>query len=82
MPSSIFADRYGAMVAVLRQARRDAGVTQVQLAEKLMRPQSYVSKVERHERRVDPVEFYDWAVALELDPIELFAKLARTLASR
>lgn len=79
MASSIFADRYAAVVAVLAEARRHAGVTQVQLAERLGRPQSYISKVERRERRVDPVEFHDWAVALGVDPGEAFAELVSKL---
>ena len=41
----------------LRQARRDAGLTQAQVAEILGRPQSYVSKIERAELRVDMGEF-------------------------
>ena len=41
----------------LRQARRDAGLTQAQVAEILGRPQSYVSKCERAELRVDSGEF-------------------------
>jgi transcriptional regulator with XRE-family HTH domain len=40
-----------------RQARRDTGLTQVQVAEILGRPQSYVSKSERAELRVDLGEF-------------------------
>lgn len=75
MPSPIFSERYGAVVALLAQARRDAGVTQVELARRLDRPQSYVSKVERRERRIDPVEFLDWGQALGLDPKALFDRL-------
>jgi transcriptional regulator with XRE-family HTH domain len=41
----------------LRQARRDAGLTQAQVAEILGKPQSYVSKSERAERRIDMDEF-------------------------
>jgi transcriptional regulator with XRE-family HTH domain len=41
----------------LRQARRDAGMTQMQVAAILGKPQSYVSKIERARRRVDPIEF-------------------------
>ena len=81
MPSSIFSDRYQAVVELLSSARRDRGVTQVELARRLGRPQSYVSKVERRERRVDPVEFHDWGVALGLSPKELFDQLAARLSS-
>lgn len=40
----------------LRAARRSAGLTQVETAQRLGKPQSYVSKCESGERRVDVVE--------------------------
>ncbi len=53
-------DAYGAayhrFVQRLRQARLEAGLTQAQVAELLGKPQSFVSKVEAGERRVDFVE--------------------------
>lgn len=48
---------------LLRQIRIDAGLTQVQLAEKLGKPQSYVSKAEMGERRLDFLETLDFCVA-------------------
>lgn len=49
------------MLARLREAREVAGLRQVQIAEKLGKPQSYVSKVESGERRIDPLELADLA---------------------
>lgn len=40
----------------IRQIRKQAGLTQVQMAEKLKKPQSYVSKYENGERRLDYLE--------------------------
>lgn len=40
----------------IRRARIDAGLSQVQLADILGKPQSFVSKVESGERRLDFVE--------------------------
>jgi transcriptional regulator with XRE-family HTH domain len=44
-----------------RQARTEAGLSQVEVAKRLRRPQSYVSKCESGERRVDVVELTEFA---------------------
>ncbi|WP_258522605.1 helix-turn-helix domain-containing protein [Brevundimonas vesicularis] len=51
--------------------RKAVDITQVELAERLGRPQSFVSKVERGERRLDVIEFCELAEALGHDPSEL-----------
>lgn len=45
----------------LRQARKDAGLTQVEVARRLGRTQSFVTKAERGERRLDVVELRAFA---------------------
>ena len=55
--------RYRAFLERLRRARLDAGLTQVEVAARLGRPQTWVSKCELGERRVDFVELEDWAAA-------------------
>lgn len=56
-------------------ARRDAGLTQAEIANRLGRPQSYVSKYENGERRLDVIEFLEVAAAVEKDPIRIIRKL-------
>ncbi len=53
--------------------RKAAEITQVELAERLGKPQSFVSKVERGERRLDVIEFCQVAEALGQDPTTLLA---------
>ncbi len=53
--------RYRLFLARLRRARLDAGLTQAQAAKKLRRPQSFISRSETGERRVDVIEFEDFA---------------------
>lgn len=48
---------------LLRQVRADAGFTQKQLAKELGKPQSYVSKAETGERRLDFLETLDYCTA-------------------
>lgn len=63
--------RYRAFLTRLRQAREEAGLTQVQVAKVLKRPQTWVSKCELGERRVDFVELEDFAAAYE-KPLSYF----------
>jgi transcriptional regulator with XRE-family HTH domain len=60
---ALSAKRYQAFLERLRRARLDAGLTQVQVAAKVGRPQTWVSKCELGERRVDFVELEDLAAA-------------------
>ena len=57
----------------LREARMDAGLTQAQVARRMGRRQSFVSKVESGERRVDVVELAELA-KLYRRPIGWFVK--------
>lgn len=56
-----------ALMAALKQARLDAGLTQTELAERLERPQSFVAKYENGERRVEVVEFVQIVRAIGCD---------------
>jgi len=56
MTKALHADEYGRFKNRLKEARIKADLTQMQVAEKLGLPQSYVSKIESGERRVDAVE--------------------------
>lgn len=57
-----------ALMQVLIDTRKDAGLTQQALADRLRRPQSYIAKIENGERRIDVVEFAEWAMAIEIGP--------------
>lgn len=52
--------KYQKLIQRLRQARLDAGLTQVEAGKYLKKPQAYISKVERGERRVDAVELAEF----------------------
>lgn len=56
MEKSIHSARYAAFLMVLRDARRRAGLTQAQLARRIRETQTFVSKCERGERRLDIIE--------------------------
>ncbi|UGT62860.1 helix-turn-helix domain-containing protein [Nocardia asteroides] len=56
MEKSIYSAEYQRLCAFLRQLRREAGLTQVEVARRLDVPQSFVSKYETGERRLDVIE--------------------------
>ena len=53
--------KYQKFLEKLREARLDAGLTQVEVGKKLKQPQAYVSKIERGERRIDVLELAEFA---------------------
>ncbi len=60
-PSAVHEPAYQYMVARLRKAREERGLTQAQVASALGRPISFVSKCELTERRIDPVDLQMFA---------------------
>lgn len=54
---------YQVFLKNLKQARKEAGLTQVEIAKKLNQPQSYISKCESGEKRVDVIELLKFAKA-------------------
>lgn len=75
MARSVHTDEYRSIIDALTRTRTQAGVTQLELATRIGRPQSFVSKVERGERRLDLLEFCQIAAALGQGPGELLAHL-------
>ena len=67
MTKSVYTRQYRRFRALLTEARKTAGLTQTALSMQLERPQSFVSKVERGERRLDVIEFLEMARVLRLD---------------
>jgi transcriptional regulator with XRE-family HTH domain len=72
---SAFTRRHQRFRRLLVEARQEAALTQTDLAKKLGRPQSFVSKFENGERRLDVVEFLEVARALGTDPHGLIRDL-------
>jgi transcriptional regulator with XRE-family HTH domain len=75
---SVFSARFRRLRELLIEARRKAGLTQIDLAQKLNKPQSFVSKYELGERRLDVVEFLEVSEALGINAEKVLRQLART----
>lgn len=74
MSPSTYHDDYQRLLAVLKALRREAGVTQAELGAWLGNTQTFVSKFERGERRLDITEFVDICEALGVEPLVAFAR--------
>ena len=61
MKKTIYENEYETFVNRLKKARKDAGLTQVQVAKKLACTQAYISKVESGQLRVDVLELKKFA---------------------
>jgi len=74
--------QYRVFTQLMTLARREAGVTQMELSRILGKPQSFVSKYESGERRLDVVEFISICKALGVPPTKLIKRLeARALST-
>jgi ribosome-binding protein aMBF1 (putative translation factor) len=70
---------YRKLLLVLVEARREQGLVQTDLAERLGKPPSFVAKTELGDRRLDVAEFIDYANALGIDPVKLLRQLLNSL---
>ncbi len=68
MSGSLHSPIYTRFRELIVQARKDASITQAELSKRLGRPQSFVSKYEGGERRLDVIEFIQVCDALKSDP--------------
>lgn len=79
MTRSVFLHAYKKMLLCLIDARKASEVTQVELAKRLGLHQSYVSKFESGDRRIDVVEFLQICRALNADPLAIVATISASL---
>lgn len=71
---------YRQFTKLLLEARKGKGVTQVELSEMLDKPQSYVSKYETGERRLDVVEMIIICRKLNISPTTVVKKLIKSIS--
>lgn len=75
MTRSVYSPAYQRLCEWLIAARVAQHLTQATVAQRLGKPQSFVSKYERGERRLDFVEVVEIARVLSADPCELVSNL-------
>lgn len=78
MNKTIFSKEYRLFLDLLKKARTETGVTQTQLAQRMKVTQTFISKCERGERRLDIVEIKAWCKALDVPFSSFVAAFERT----
>lgn len=71
---SIYTDDYIIIISSMRNIRKKLNITQSDLAQRLNAPQSFISKVENRERRLDVIEFLSWVDALGVSVEDILPK--------
>lgn len=61
-PPAIFRDSYTFVLTRLREAREERKLILSEVGEALGRPVSFVWKIERGERRLDPIDLMEFAI--------------------
>lgn len=67
--------KYELLRAELKKARLEANLLQADLAVKLRKPQSYISKIESGERNIDAIEYISYCKAIGINPITQLKKI-------
>ena len=80
MEKTIYTGEYAQLLRLLRETRERAGITQTDLADRLGHSQSFVTKCERGERRLDVIQLRTICAALGTDLASFVAELERRLA--
>jgi transcriptional regulator with XRE-family HTH domain len=79
--SSIKVRRRRVLLALLRQARRETGLRQTDVAAKLRKPQSFVSNYESGERRLDLLELQSLCEVLGVNLVDFVKRFQRDVAA-
>lgn len=74
---SVYSAAHAALCELMIDARTQVGLTQQGLAVRLGRPQSFVAKYERGERRLDVIEFMAICDAIPVDSVTILRKLRK-----
>lgn len=81
MRKSVHTPEYRLFLRLLREVRKSSGISQEELAEAIGETQSWVSKLERGERRIDVIETHTICAALGFGFSRLMTRLDREIAS-
>jgi transcriptional regulator with XRE-family HTH domain len=77
LEKSLGSKRQKALISLIVEKRKAAGLTQTQLAERLGEYQSFVARLESGQRRLDVLELIKIAETLRFDPASLVRRISK-----
>ena len=75
---TIYQQRYQTLIGCLISARKQAKLTQADIAHQLGKPQSYIAKIEGKDRKIDVLEYVEICEVLDLQPSEIIKIIENT----
>ncbi|AMU94207.1 hypothetical protein AOA14_06255 [Sphingopyxis terrae subsp. terrae NBRC 15098] len=75
MRKSVYSEEGRLLAESLTEARKRAGMHQADVAAKMGSDQTVISNIERGHRRIDAIEFFEFANAVDCDPVELYRSI-------
>lgn len=81
MAGAIYSEEQRAVADAFVKARQSAKMRQIDLAAKIGKHQSYISDIERGQRRIDVLELFAIAHALGINPTDLYAQLTKNISA-
>jgi len=82
MEKSLFSKDYAVFLRELRKARKESGLTQEEIGKKLGQTQSFISKCERGERRLDVLEFRAFCKAIGVDFVQFVKSIDKKIGTK
>lgn len=79
MSRSMFSKDYRILIRLMADMRKEVGKTQVDIATALGKPQSFISKIENGERRMDLIEMIAIADVFGVEPQKILERLENAI---
>lgn len=79
MPKTVFTGSHKILIDALIEARKKAGLSQVDLGNRIGRNQKFISLIESSQRRIDVIEFCYYSRAMGRDPLEILEGILKQL---
>ena len=81
LSKSLYTPEWETLCAILKRLRESSGLTQMELSSLLKQPQSFVSKVESGQRKLDLRQFVIYVRTLDADPREVMKQFLEFIES-